>query len=102
MLSLNTYLFVAAITFCLGLYGAISRRDEIGIFMSIELILISANINFVAFSRFTTLSLDGHVFALFVIVIAVAEMVIGIGILINGYKNFRTTDLERLEKPGDQ
>ncbi len=61
MQELNTYLFVAAILFSLGVFGVMTRRNGIAILMSVELILNAANINFVAFSRFGGMNLDGHI-----------------------------------------
>ena len=72
MQELNTYLFVAAILFSLGVFGVMTRRNGIAILMGVELILNAANINFVAFSRFGGMNLDGHIFALLVIVLAAA------------------------------
>ena len=64
MQELNTYLFVAAILFSLGVFGVMTRRNGIAILMGVELILNAANINFVAFSRFGGMNIDGHIFAL--------------------------------------
>jgi len=70
--SLQSYLFLSVVLFCLGLYGVMTRRNGVAILMGIELILNSANLNLVAFNRFGGLSelLPGHVFALFVIIMA--------------------------------
>ena len=70
---LNNYLIIAAALFSVGLFGVITRRNGIAVLMGVELILNSANLNFVAFSRFGGMNLDGHVFALVVIVLAAAE-----------------------------
>ena len=65
--SLNSYLVIAAMLFSMGIYGIITRKNAVAILMGIELILNSANINFIAFNRFNGLNnLDGHVFAIFV------------------------------------
>ena len=72
--NLQTYLYISAILFSLGLYGVITRRNGIAVLMGVELILNSANINFVAFARFGGMNFSGQVFALFVIIMAAAEV----------------------------
>ena len=94
--SLQSYLFISIVLFCLGLYGVMTRRNGVAILMGIELILNSANLNFVAFNRFGGLSetLPGHVFALFVIVMAASEAAVALAIIINLYKTFRTVNVD--------
>ena len=84
---LNNYLIIAAALFSIGLFGVITRRNGIAVLMGVELILNSANLNFVAFSRFGGMNLDGHVFALVVIVLAAAEAAVALAIVINIYNN---------------
>ena len=92
--SLNSYLVISSILFSLGIYGVITRKNAIAILMGIELILNSANINFIAFNRFGGLgSLDGHVFAIFVIVLAAAEAAVALAIVINLFKNIGSVDV---------
>ena len=86
--SLTNYLFVSASLFCLGLYGVITRRNAVAVLMGVELILNSANINFVAFARFSGMNMAGHVYALFVIVLAAAEAAVALAIIINIFNNF--------------
>ena len=91
---LNSYLVIAAILFSFGIYGVITRKNAVAILMGIELILNSANINFIAFNRFSGLdSLDGHVFAVFVIVLAAAEAAVALAIIINLFKNIGSVDV---------
>ena len=94
--SLQSYLFISNVMFCLGLYGVMTRRNGVAILMGIELILNSANLNFVAFNRFGGLSeaLPGHVFALFVIVMAASEAAVALAIIINLYKTFHTVNVD--------
>ena len=94
--SLQSYLLISIILFCLGLYGVMTRRNGVAVLMGIELILNAANLNFVAFNRFGGLSdqLPGHIFALFVIVMAAAEAVVALAIIINLYKTFHTVNLD--------
>ena len=72
MIGLPHYLLVSLIVFLLGLYCVLTRRNAIGILMGIELILNSANINYVAFARYSSGGYDGQVFAVFVIMLAAA------------------------------
>ena len=94
MQELNTYLFVAAILFSLGVFGVMTRRNGIAILMGVELILNAANINFVAFSRVGGMNLDGHIFALLVIVLAAAEAAVALAIIINIYNNMNTINVD--------
>ena len=94
MQELNTYLFVAAILFSLGVFGVMTRRNGIAILMGVELKLNAANINFVAFSRFGGMNIDGHIFALLVIVLAAAEAAIALAIIINIYNNMNTINVD--------
>lgn len=94
MHDLNTYLFVAAILFSLGVFGVMTRRNGIAVLMGVELILNAANINFVAFSRFGGMNLDGHVFGLLVIVLAAAEAAVALAIVINIYNNLNTINVD--------
>ncbi len=92
--SLQSYLVIAAILFSMGIYGVITRKNAVAILMGIELILNSANINFIAFNRFGDLNtLDGHVFAIFVIVLAAAEAAVALAIIINLFKNIDSVDV---------
>ena len=92
--SLQSYLIIAAILFSMGIYGVITRKNAVAILMGIELILNSANINFIAFNRFGGLNtLDGHVFAIFVIVLAAAEAAVALAIIINLFKNIGSVDV---------
>jgi len=85
------FLFLSAGLFSIGIFGILTRKNAIGILMSIELILNAANINLVTFSKFLG-SADGlgQVFALFVIAIAAASAVVGLALVIAIYKNSKT------------
>ena len=89
MNNLQVYLLISSFLFSLGIYAVISRQNAVAILMGIELILNSANINFIAFNRFTSNleKLDGHVFSIFVIVLAAAEAAVALAIIINLFKN---------------
>lgn len=93
-IGLNHYLTVAAIVFAIGVLGIfINRKNIIVILMSVELILLSVNINLVAFSAFLH-DLTGQVFTLFVLTVAAAEAAIGLAILVVYYRNSGTIAVE--------
>ena len=91
---LNTYLYIAAILFTIGVFGVMTRRNGIAVLMGIELILNAANINFVAFSRFGGMNFDGHIFGLLIIVLAAAEAAVALAIVINIYNNLNTINVD--------
>ncbi len=91
---LNNYLFISSVLFSLGVFGVMTRRNGIAVLMGVELILNAANINFVAFSRFGGMNLDGHIFSLFVIVLAAAEAAVALAIVINIYNNLNTINID--------
>lgn len=93
---LNQFLILAAILFCTGVYGVISRRNGVLVLMSIELILNSVNINLVAFSAMTN-TISGQVFALFVIAVAAAEVGVGLAIVLAIFRNYRTVDIDEVD-----
>ena len=93
---LQSYLVISSVLFSLGIFGIVTRRNAIAILMGIELILNSANINFIAFNRFGGMEkLDGHVFAIFVIVLAAAEAAVALAIIINLFKNVGSVDVDQ-------
>jgi len=88
---IEPYLMLASILFSFGIYAVITRKNAVAILMGIELILNSANINFIAFNRFGDFKiLDGHIFSIFVIVLAAAEAAVALAIIINLFKNTAT------------
>jgi NADH-quinone oxidoreductase subunit K len=83
VITLQHYLGLGAVLFAIGLFGTLSKRNVIGILMGVELMLNAANLNLVAFARFVTpLEITGQAFALFTIVIAAAEVAVGLAIAI--------------------
>lgn len=95
MITLYHYLTVSLLLFGIGLYGILTRRNAIGILMSIELVLNSVNLNLVAFSKYITPQiLTGQVFALFVIAVAAGEAVIGLAIVLSIYRNRQTVNID--------
>ena len=96
-IGLEHYLILAGLLFSIGLYGAVTKRNAIVILMCIELMLNGANIALVAFSRFITpVILTGQVFAIFVMVVAAAEVAIGLAIIISIYRNRDTIDVNKI------
>ena len=91
---LQNYLFIAAALFSLGLFAVITRRNAVAVLMGVELILNSANVNFLAFSRFGGMNFNGHVFALFVIIMAAAEAAVALAIIINLYNNYNSINVD--------
>ncbi len=92
---LSWYLIVAAALFCIGIYGVLARRNAVGILMGVELMLNAVNINLVAFWRYLNPSdVAGQAFALFVLVVAAAEAVVGLALIISVYRNRGGIDAE--------
>lgn len=98
MITLNHYLLLSAILFCIGLYGALSKKNAIAILICIELMLNAVNINLVAFTKFLTPGeLTGQIFAIFVIVVAACEVAIGLAIVIAIYRDRSSVVVENLD-----
>ncbi|MCZ6774852.1 MAG: NADH-quinone oxidoreductase subunit NuoK [Ignavibacteria bacterium] len=88
------FLIVSAILFSLGIYGIVTRRNAILVLMGIELVLNAANINFIAFSRYGGVNLDGQAAAIFVIILAASEAAIALAIVLNIYHRFQTVNID--------
>lgn len=102
---LTHYLLVGAVLFVCGVVCMAVKRNALGVLMGIELVLNGANVNFVAFANGNlrtdgdwTLGLDGHLIALFVIVLAAAEAAVALAITLNFYNNHSTVDVDRAEE----
>ena len=94
------FLVLGAILFALGLFIMLTRRNAVAVLMGIELILNASNINFVAFTRYGGVNLNGQVVALFVMVLAASEAAVALAIVLNLYRQSRTisvTDANRLK-----
>lgn len=93
--SLNVYLIVAALLFGMGIYGMLTHRTLIGMLICAELVLTSAGINFMAFSRFTAPDpATGQIFTFFIIAIAAAETAIALSIIIAIYRQNKSIDAD--------
>jgi len=93
---------MAAILFCIGLYGALVKRNAVIVLLSIELMLNAVNLNLVAFSKYGALpSLNGQIFALFTIAVAAAEAAVGVAVLIALFRargTIKTDEFDELRR----
>jgi NADH:ubiquinone oxidoreductase subunit K len=91
------YLALASILFAIGIFGVLTRRNTIGILMSLELMFNAVNINLVTFNKYIGPdNLTGQIFATFVIVVAAAEAVVGLAIVLLLYRNWRGIEVDRI------
>ena len=97
MIGLPHYLIISAALFSLGLMAVLSRKNAVNVLMGIELILNSANINLVAFSRFSSANLDSQLYAVFVVVIAAAEAAVGLAIVLSMYRLIKSVSLDKAD-----
>jgi NADH-quinone oxidoreductase subunit K len=97
LITLQHYLIVSAALFSLGIFGVMTRKNGVNILMGIELILNSANINLVAFSRFSSYTIDGQILAIFVIVVAAAEVAVALAIVLTLYRLLSTVNLDQAD-----
>ena len=98
--TLQPFLVVSAALFCIGLLAALSRRHAIFILIGIELMLAAANLNFIAFWRFSPEphQPEGVMFAIFSIAIAAAEAAVGLALVIAVYRHYHTTNVDQLDR----
>jgi len=99
--SLTHFLVISVVLFSFGMYAVITRKNAIMVLMGIELILNSANINFIAFAKFGNFGLQGQIFALFVIILAAAEAAIALAIVINIYKIITNINVDEIDSLRD-
>jgi NAD(P)H-quinone oxidoreductase subunit 4L len=94
-IGLDHYLILSAILFCIGLVGVITQRNVIKLIMCLEIMLNAVNITLIAFSRYITpTALEGQIFAIFVMVVAAAEVAVGIAIIFSIYRSRESVDME--------
>ncbi len=97
-IGLEHYLILSAILFSIGLYGALAKRNAMVILMSIEIMLVAVSITMVAFSRYIVpLLLTGQVFVIFIMVVAAAEVVVGLAIIMAIYRSYETIDATKID-----
>lgn len=92
---LSWYLWLAAVLFCIGVAGVLTRRNALIIFMSIELMLNAVNLTFVAFSRYLT-NIDGQLFVFFVMAVAAAEVAVGLAIIVTIFRHKESVDIDKI------
>jgi NAD(P)H-quinone oxidoreductase subunit 4L len=98
MIGLEHYLILSIVLFSIGLYGALAKRNAVIILMSIELMLNAVNIAMVAFSRYIVpLMLTGQVFAIFIMVVAAAEVAVGLAIIMAVYRSREGIDVTQID-----
>lgn len=93
MITINHYLGLSAILFCIGTFGVLTRRNAIVIFMCIELMLNSVNLSFIALSNHLG-NMDGQIFVFFVMTVAAAEAAVGLALMIAFYRNRESIEVE--------
>lgn len=98
---LNHFLVVSTFLFSMGIFAIVTRKNAVMVLMGVELILNSANINFIAFTRYGNFGLQGHLMALFVIVLAAAEAAIALAIVLNIYKTLATVNIDEVDSLKD-
>jgi NADH-quinone oxidoreductase subunit K len=89
----TAYFIVSGLMFLFGILTILTRRNAIYILLGVELILNAANLNFVAFSRFGNFGVDGHVFAVFIIILAASEAAVALAIVLQIFNSYGTIDL---------
>ena len=97
MIGLSHYLIISAALFSLGIMCVLTRKNAVNVLMGVELILNSANLNLVAFSKFSAGNLNGQIFAVFVIVVAAAEAAVALAIVLSMYRLIRSVNLDRAD-----
>jgi NADH-quinone oxidoreductase subunit K len=97
MIGLSHYLIISAALFSLGIMGVLTRKNAVNVLMGVELILNSANINLVAFSRYSAGNIGGQIFAIFIIVVAAAEAAVALAIVLSMYRIIKTVNLDRAD-----
>ncbi|MBE8722348.1 NADH-quinone oxidoreductase subunit NuoK [Sphingobacterium pedocola] len=96
MITLTHFLVVSACIFCIGLYAVLAKRNAIMILVGIELMINSAVLNLVAFGRYDKVNYGGQVFALFAIVLAAASVAVGLAIILNVYRKYKTINPDNI------
>jgi NADH:ubiquinone oxidoreductase subunit K len=101
-LNLNQFLVLGAVLFCIGLYGALAKRNGVAVLMGIEIMLNAVNITLVAFSFFNTVPkyttlLTGQIFAIFIITVAAAEAAVALAMIIAIYRKLNSVDVGEID-----
>ena len=101
MITLNDFMMVSVVLFCIGLFIIVSKKNAIQILIGIELMLNAAILNLVAFGRYDKINNSGQMFALFAIVLAAATTAVALAIILNVYKQYKTIDPDRINQLKD-
>ncbi len=97
MITLNHFLTLGAILFCIGLFGALSKRNIIAIMMFLELMTNAVNLSLISFSKYITpITIRGQIFAIFVMVVTAAEIGLGLAIVLCIYRSRETTQIDEV------
>lgn len=97
-LTLYHYLILSAILFCIGIYGVMTSKNAVRVLMSLEIAFAGVSINMVAFSNYITPAmLTGQIFTIFIMTVSAAEAGVGLAIIFNVYKNFKTVDMNKID-----
>jgi NADH-quinone oxidoreductase subunit K len=97
MIGLGHYLIISAALFSLGIMCVLTRKNAVNVLMGVELILNSANLNLVAFSRYSAGNLHGQIFAIFIIMVAAAEAAVALAIVLSMYRIVKSVNLDRAD-----
>jgi len=101
MITLQDFMLVSAVLFCIGLFIIVSKKNAIQILIGIELMLNAAILNLVAFSRYDRVNNGGQMFALFAIVLAAATTAVALAIILNVYRRYKTIDADKINQLKD-
>jgi NADH-quinone oxidoreductase subunit K len=94
--SLNEYVIISALLFCIGFFGVLLRRNTLVVYMSLELMLIASTLALVAVSRFNN-TMDGNVFVFFILTVAAAEVAVGLAIIVALFRKRQTVQIDKLD-----
>ena len=101
MITLTHFLVVSACIFCIGLYAVLAKKNAIMILVGIELMINAAILNFVAFGKYDKINYSGQIFALFAIVLAAAAVEVGLAIILNVYRYYKTVNPDQIRELKD-
>ena len=101
MITLTHFLIVSAMIFCIGLYATLAKKNAIMILVGIELMINASILNFVAFGKYDKINYGGQVFALFAIVLAAAAVAVGLAIVLNVYRHYKTINPDHIKELKD-
>jgi len=101
MITLTHFLVFSACIFCIGLYAVLAKKNAIMILVGIELMINAAILNFVAFGKYDKINYGGQIFALFAIVLAAAAVAVGLAIILNVYRQYRSINPDQIRELKD-